>query len=89
MTEGLSAEQKMRIALEQVLLFYGAGPWDDAKRSKWAENCAALLRTPPQDFRKLWDPNYCLDATTKVLCDCVRAALMTDEENLLQKRGGE
>jgi len=85
--EGLAQESKRRVALEQVLLFHGAGQWDDAKRSKWANNCSTLLRTPPQDFRPLYDPKYTFDCTTKVLCDCVRAALMTDIDNLCQRQG--
>ena len=89
MIDGLSQEQKMRVALQQVLLFFGNGHWDDSKRSQWAVNCATLLRIPPQDFGATYDPNYSFDATTKVLCDCVRASLRTDQENYLQKHGEE
>lgn len=44
-------------ALKAVLLFYRAGPWDDAVRSDWTYLTGKT------------------EATTKALCDAVRAAL--------------
>ncbi len=51
---------KMRLmgrALDTVLLFHSAGPWDKSRRASWKRLTGAD------------------DATTKVLCDLVRAAV--------------
>lgn len=52
-------------ALEAVLLFHSASPWDDQKRLEWAECVAFTLGTKA----KQWD------ASTRTLCDMARAAL--------------
>lgn len=58
---------RMKIALENVLIFYTAGPWAFEAELTWQNNCIQLLGTPPHLTG--------FDASTKVLCDCVRAAL--------------
>lgn len=49
---------RLKAALEAVLLFHGGGPWDDRKRLRWLQ---------------LTGSN---EATARVLCDTVRAALV-------------
>lgn len=56
-------------ALKAVLLFHGGGEWDAVKRSAWElllTQCfeSTAVRLPPTN-----------EATTKNLCDAVRAAL--------------
>lgn len=66
-------------ALEAVLLFHSASPWDATKRQKWDAICAELL---PQSFNDygLYDRTHGFDATTKMLCDVVRVALKQANE---------
>jgi len=54
-------------ALNLVLLFHSASPWDFDKQQKWQQLCHQLLGRPKFDTG--WD------ATTKTLCDAVRATL--------------
>lgn len=74
----------LRKALELVLIFHDTWPWDDAKRKEWNKRMDALLG--PVDTRDpkvvgahgdgTWDgarPSN--EATTKNLCNAVRAAL--------------
>jgi len=67
------------LALQAVLLFHSASPWDEEKRKNWQEIAHAVLGEP-------WcsDEHYSRqpggrpvewEATTRVLCDIVRAAL--------------
>lgn len=64
---------KTRLALEAVLLFHSGSPWDDAKKLKWRVITDEMLG-------EAHDPKHGHDATTKVLCDVVRASLAGSQE---------
>ncbi len=61
-------------ALQAVLLFHSASPWNDEKRQKWDSICREVM---PKAFNHygLYDRTHGFDATTKMLCDVARAAL--------------
>lgn len=60
----------LQAACKMTLLFHSASPWDASKRIQWNELRRqinlAIDGIPGEIFE---------DATTKVLCDAVRAAL--------------
>lgn len=58
---------KLEAACRAALLFHAGSPWDEAKAAEWSALVFPLLgpREP--------------DATTKTLCDALRAALAKDE----------
>ncbi len=62
----LTRQEKMEAALEAVVLFHSGSPWDDAKRARWDTLAEALLGFAAGGGH--WE------ATTRVLCDMVRAA---------------
>lgn len=75
-------------ACELVLLFHSGSPWDDAKRYHWAEKLTFLLgpaeRRDPRVVNAngdgTWDgarPSN--EATTKNLCNAVRAVLARND----------
>jgi len=66
----------MRLALEAVCIFHSGSPWDAPKNMRWQVICQTLLRKP--DVQQGKGHNF--DATTKVLCDMVRAALADKPE---------
>jgi hypothetical protein len=61
------SNDKKVIALELVLLFHSASPWDWKKSLKWTNRLAMLLPCKDEGWA---------DATTKHLCDAVRVALL-------------
>lgn len=56
--------QRKDLALEAVLLFHSGTHWDVEKVGRWSKICSELL-----------GPSRELTATTRKLCDLVRAAL--------------
>ncbi len=64
-------EEKMRAALSLVLLFHSGRSWDSTARKEWETGLEAVLGPVPvaPDTH---------EATTKVLCNAVRAALASD-----------
>lgn len=62
-------------ALQLVLLFHSGGPWDDAKRETWQNNTLDILGRPQSSTDGRWSDTTGWEATTKVLCDCVRKVL--------------
>lgn len=56
-------------ACEMVLMFHSSGPWDDNKRKLWKAHLLVLLGSDAND-----------EATTKRLCDAIRAALAIVKE---------
>lgn len=75
---------RLRTACELTLLFYSVGPWTDDKRANWSQRMDALLgpaierdeRVTGSNQDGTWDgamPTN--EATTKNLCNAVRAAL--------------
>lgn len=70
------ASERRRLALEMVLMFHGGGYWTDDKRLDWTNAAVSILGTGyTQKTSHGLDAHFSFDATTKVLCDCVRAAL--------------
>lgn len=71
--EELSREQRLEIAAKMVLLFHSLGHWDSDTHNEWNNSVVKLnpdrWRLRPADSK--WQP----EATTKMLCDCVRKAL--------------
>jgi hypothetical protein len=65
--------EKAKRALQAVLLFHSAGPWDGAKRLEWQNICAEVLGSNNLPGRVIGRSSW--DATTRVLCDLVREAL--------------
>lgn len=69
---------KKDLALEAVLLFHGGGPWTDDNRQRWQVICAEVLGRPSdyanREREKTQFGAAGWDATTKTLCDIVRAA---------------
>lgn len=65
----MTKAEKMELALEAVLLFHSGSPWDEEKSMRWQFLAVSVLGPP--EFGLLvnrWE------ATTRVLCDMVRAA---------------
>jgi len=60
------------LALEAVLLFHSASPWDAAKVKRWNEICNSVLGPPENRPGNALTVN---EATTRKLCDIVRKAL--------------
>lgn len=66
---------KQRAALEMVLMFHGP-IWDEAKRTRWNRLASLCLGADYQQCTSHGLPAAnSFDATTRVMCDCVRAAL--------------
>jgi len=65
------------LALEAVLLFHSGSPWTDEKRLRWTEICSAVKA--PQ-VHSDWGREVGWDATTKTLCNIVRAAIAQRKE---------
>lgn len=76
--------ERLATACELTLLFYTVGPWTDEKRAQWSEKMDSILGPVDKRDRKTvgangdgtWDgarPSN--EATTKNLCNAVRAAL--------------
>jgi hypothetical protein len=76
--------KRLVAACELTLLFYTVGPWTAEKRTQWSEKMASILgpvdkrdpRTVGDNGDGTWDgarPSN--EATTKNLCNAVRAAL--------------
>jgi len=63
----------MELALEAVLLFHSGSPWDDDKRIRW-QITAKILLGPCTLLSSHGLPVDQWEATTRVLCDMVRAA---------------
>lgn len=81
-------ETGLASACELVLLFYQCGWWDDVKRAEWDKRMNLLLGPPESRDSKLvgahgdgtWDgATPTNEATTKNLCNAVRAALVSWE----------
>jgi hypothetical protein len=70
----LTQTEKMDLALEAVLLFHSGSPWDDKKRMRWAFLTSSILGPCKQLSAYGTPTGRGWDATTKVLCDMVRAA---------------
>lgn len=77
---------KLQEACKLVLLFYSSGHWDDDKRQAWANGMTVLLGPAIERDSKVvgankdgtWDPALPTnEATTKNLCNAIRAALET------------
>lgn len=82
-----AAEARLRGAGELTLMFHSGEPWDAERSSKWMSLLHTLIGTEIQRTR-IFD----YGATTKNLCDAVRAALTTaptaalpDGEELLDR----
>ncbi len=58
------------LALEAVLLFHSGSPWDGDKNNKWQNICVSVLKS---SYLPVHVSSF--KATTKVLCDIVRAAI--------------
>lgn len=76
--------ERLVAACELTLLFYTVGPWTDEKRAQWSEKMDSILGPVDKRGRRAvgdngdgtWDgarPSN--EATTKNLCNAVRAAL--------------
>lgn len=63
--------EKAKRALQAVLLFHGAGPWDGAKRMEWVNIMAEVLGEKVK--------GNTLEATTRNLCNLAREALEAPE----------
>lgn len=77
---------KLTAACELVLLYHSASPWDDEKRMVWANGLTLILGPAAGRDPKVvgangdgtWDGTEPTnEATTKNLCNAVRAALKT------------
>jgi hypothetical protein len=71
----------LRTAAELVLLFHSGSPWDWDKKQQW--DCKLIELLGPASSRKPAGYHHGLipatnEATTKNLCDAVRAALASD-----------
>lgn len=68
-----------RKALEAVLLFHSGSPWTPEKQDAWQEFGFATLGKPPKfedyHYARKSDRPDTFEATTRVLCEMVRAAL--------------
>jgi hypothetical protein len=65
------------LALEAVLLFHSGSPWTDDKSMRWTAICATV-KAPRA--RSDWGSEVAgWDATTKTLCNIVRAAIAQRE----------
>ena len=82
-------KERLVTACELVLLFHSGSPWDDAKRYHWAEKLSSLLgpaiRRDPRVVNAnadgTWDGSPVTnEATTKNLCNAVRAALAHENQ---------
>ncbi len=73
MTE-LTQQEKRELALEAVLLFHSGSPWDADKRGRWVFLAHSLLGPCTQLNAYGLPTDQPWDATTRVLCDMVRAA---------------
>lgn len=70
----LSPEQSTavsRAALEMVLLFHSASPWTHEKRVRWVDLMHQIEITTGAHLT-----SDSTEATTRVLCECVRRALL-------------
>ncbi len=67
----MSRETRLDIAATMVLMFH-SGDWNPEKQLEWAR-CVAVLN--PDSWRLRPVHIAIPDATTKMLCDCVRKAL--------------
>ena len=65
------------LALEAVLLFHSGSPWDDDKRLRWTEICSRVKLPPERSTHVAYEDGW--SATTKCLCDIVRAAIAQRE----------
>lgn len=61
-------DQPLKDALQAVLLFHSASPWTEEKKYEWRRIACNLL-----------GQNADCEATTRKLCDMVRAALKQAE----------
>jgi len=57
----------LQAACKMTLLFHSASPWDASKRIQWNKLRRQIIKDCDKEIFE--------DATTKVLCDAVRAAL--------------
>lgn len=82
--ELLDQKRLMIAALDVVLLFHGGDPWDWDKKQRWADLLTVVMGAANHRDPKVvgshgdgtWDPVAPTEeATTKNLCNCVRAAL--------------
>lgn len=64
-------EKRLQEACELVLMFYTSPPWNELRKIAWDQRVQALC--PTADDGPHGDGRY--SVTTKVLCDCVRAAM--------------
>lgn len=81
-------KERLVMACELTLLFYTVGPWTDAKRQEWSEKMDAILGPALERDERVvgangdgtWDgacPGN--EATTKNLCNAMRAALAYED----------
>lgn len=71
-------DQPLKDALNAVLLFHSASPWNEEKKHEWQRLCRSLLGSP-QDGKPYSSYIIEFDASTRTLCDMVRAALKQAE----------